>query len=57
MDEITPSSASPAPDNNENDAWDEQIARDSEAGKLDALFAQAEAEYDAGLTKPLPVAE
>ena len=36
-----------------NDAWDKQMQRDSEAGRLDALFAEAEAEYKAGLSKPL----
>ena len=36
-----------------NDAWDRQIERDSDAGRLDALFAEAEAEYKAGLAKPL----
>ena len=27
------------------EAWDEQIARDSDAGRLDALLAEARAEY------------
>ena len=36
-----------------NDAWDKQIERDSESGRSDALFAEAEAEYKAGLAKPL----
>lgn len=30
------------------DAWDEQIERDAKAGKLDALAAEALAEYRAG---------
>lgn len=36
-----------------NDAWDKQMERDSESGRLDALFTEAEAEYKAGLSKPL----
>ncbi len=36
-----------------NDAWDKQMERDSEAGRLDILFAEAEAEYKAGFAKPL----
>ena len=36
-----------------NDAWDKQMERDSESGRLDALFAEAQAEYKAGLSKPL----
>ena len=34
-------------------AWDEQIARDSKAGKFDKLIEQAKAEYAAGRCKPL----
>ena len=30
------------------DEWDRQIARDSEAGKLDKLIAQAKRDYAAG---------
>jgi hypothetical protein len=33
--------------------WDEQIADDLEAGKLDKLLAEVEAEYQAGLSTPL----
>jgi hypothetical protein len=32
----------------EDDAWDEQIKRDYDAGKLDALLKQVDAEIDAG---------
>lgn len=28
------------------DAWDKQIAADAEAGKLDSLLSEAQAEYD-----------
>ncbi len=34
-------------------AWDAQIGQDSKAGKLDALAAEAVAEYKAGKTRPL----
>ena len=34
-------------------AWDAQIEQDSKAGKLDALAAEAAAEYEAGKTRPL----
>jgi len=37
----------------QNDLWDEQIARDSEAGKLDDLANAALAAHKAGQTKPL----
>ena len=30
------------------DKWDEQIEADSQAGKLDALIAQANADFEAG---------
>lgn len=33
--------------------WDEQIERDLESGRLDALLAEVDKEYDAGLSKPL----
>ena len=35
------------------DAWEEQIARDSEAGRLDDLAEKALADYRAGRTEPL----
>ncbi len=34
-------------------AWDEQIAADAKAGKLDALVSGALAEYKAGKTREL----
>ena len=33
--------------------WDKQIAEDLEAGRLDALLAEVDREYEAGLGKPL----
>ena len=33
--------------------WDEQIASDLKAGKLDSLLAEARAEYEQGKTRPL----
>ena len=33
--------------------WDRQIEQDLAAGKLDALLAEVDAEYEAGLSKPL----
>jgi hypothetical protein len=33
--------------------WDEQLERDAKAGRLDALAAEAIAEYEAGLTEVL----
>lgn len=36
-----------------DDAWDRQIEADSKAGRLDHLFALAEADIKAGRTKPL----
>jgi hypothetical protein len=35
------------------DAWDAQIEKDIQAGRLDALIAQAEADISAGRVKPL----
>ena len=35
------------------DAWDAQIEEDVNAGRLDHLLAQAEADIAAGRTKPL----
>ena len=34
-------------------AWDRQIADDSEAGRFDALLAEVDEEYRAGLGRPL----
>lgn len=34
-------------------AWDKQIAEDLEAGRLDAVLAEVDKEYEAGLGKPL----
>ena len=33
--------------------WDAQIEDDLEAGRLDALLAEVDAEYEAGLAQPL----
>ncbi|MGH2583962.1 MAG: hypothetical protein ACRDJE_03525 [Dehalococcoidia bacterium] len=33
--------------------WDKQIEEDLEAGRLDPLLAEVEAEYEAGLAQPL----
>ena len=33
--------------------WDRQIEADLEAGRLDAILAEVDAEYKAGLAKPL----
>ncbi len=33
--------------------WDEQIENDLDAGRLDALLAEVDAEYEAGLAQPL----
>ena len=33
--------------------WDKQIEDDAKAGRLDELIAEANAEYNAGLSKPL----
>ncbi|NJM29061.1 MAG: hypothetical protein HC855_02020 [Rhizobiales bacterium] len=35
------------------DLWDKQIEEDAKAGKLDKLFAEAEAEIAAGKVRPL----
>ena len=34
-------------------AWDQQLEEDVQAGKLDALWASAESEIEAGKTEPL----
>jgi hypothetical protein len=33
--------------------WDKQIEEDLEAGRLDNLLAEADQEYEAGLSQPL----
>ncbi len=33
--------------------WDKQIEEDLDLGKLDALLAEVDQEYEAGLAKPL----
>lgn len=33
--------------------WDNQIEKDLEDGKSDALLAEVDADYDAGLAQPL----
>jgi hypothetical protein len=33
--------------------WDKQIGEDLEAGRLDALLAEVDDEYEAGLSQPL----
>ncbi len=35
------------------DVWDKQIEADAKSGRLDKLIAEADEEYDAGLSKPL----
>lgn len=40
-------------DKHDGDAWDRQIEEDAAAGKLDALAAEALAEYEAGRTSEL----
>lgn len=35
------------------DAWDAQIATDAQAGRLDHLVAQADADFEAGHCTPL----
>ena len=35
------------------DLWDEQIEKDAKAGKLDFLVRETDADFDAGLCKPL----
>ena len=37
----------------QNRAWDEQIGRDLDEGRLDSFLSAAEAEYQAGNTRPL----
>lgn len=34
--------------------WDQQIAADAKAGKLDKLMEEAKQDYQAGRCKPLP---
>jgi BioD-like phosphotransacetylase family protein len=36
-----------------NQQWDKQIEEDFNAGRLDALLDEVDAEYEQGLTKPL----
>jgi hypothetical protein len=33
--------------------WDKQIADDLDSGRLDAVLAEVDAEYEAGLSQPL----
>lgn len=33
--------------------WDEQIAKDAKEGNLDSILDEVDAEYEAGLAKPL----
>lgn len=33
--------------------WDQQIGNDLDSGRLDALLAEVDQEYEAGLAKPL----
>jgi hypothetical protein len=40
-------------DEYKNDRWDQQIAEDVEAGRLDKLFERAQADIRAGRMKPL----
>ncbi|MFZ5819150.1 MAG: hypothetical protein ACOYYJ_04540 [Chloroflexota bacterium] len=35
------------------DLWDKQIEEDVKAGRLNKIIAEVDAEYDAGLSKPL----
>ena len=35
------------------EVWDKQIEADAKSGRLDKLIAEADEEYDAGLSKPL----
>ena len=35
------------------EVWDKQIEYDLEAGRLDALLAEVDKEYEAGLAQPL----
>jgi hypothetical protein len=38
---------------NGNEAWDEQIEQDFATGRLGALLAEVDQEYEAGLARPL----
>jgi hypothetical protein len=40
-------------ENYHHQIWDKQIENDLDAGRLDALIAEAEKEYEAGLARPL----
>jgi hypothetical protein len=35
------------------DCWDAQVEADAESGKLNRLLAEADADYEAGQTRPL----
>jgi hypothetical protein len=35
------------------EVWDKQIEADAKSGRLDKLIAEADEDYDAGLSKPL----
>ena len=35
------------------EVWDKQIEMDAKSGRLDKLIAEADQDYDAGLSKPL----
>ena len=35
------------------EVWDQQIARDLDAGRLDSILKEADQEYEAGKAKPL----
>jgi len=35
------------------EVWDKQIEADAKSGRLDKLIAEADEEYDAGLSNPL----
>ena len=41
--------------NHQSDRWDERIAADSRAGRLDGLIARANADFEAGAATVLPV--
>ncbi len=40
-------------ENYHGQVWDEQIEEDLETGRLDALLAEVDKEYEAGLGQPL----
>ncbi len=40
-------------DEYQTDLWDQQIEKDLEAGRLDALLAEVDKEYEAGMARPL----